>query len=46
MRANKFPEPIRIGPRAVRWRATELTAWLSGRPYSHGDHGDRASKAV
>ena len=37
MRAGKFPLPIRVGPRAVRWRAGELNAWLSGRPYSHGD---------
>ncbi len=37
MRAGKFPRPICIGPRAVRWRAAELEAWLSGRPYSNGD---------
>ena len=44
MRSGKFPEPLRIGPRAVRWRASELDAWLEGRPYSHGEE-PRARKA-
>ena len=47
MRSGEFPLPIRIGQRAVRWHAAELNAWLSGRPYSHGDGIHRASsKAV
>ena len=37
VRSGQFPRPIRIGPRAVRWRAAELEVWLSGRPYSNGD---------
>ena len=44
VRAGKFPAPIAIGPRARRWRAAELEAWLSGRPYSHG--GDKPIPAV
>ena len=42
MREGAFPEPIRIGPRAVRWRLSELDEWLAGRPYSHGDGIRRA----
>ena len=42
MRAGEFPAPIRIGPRAVRWRASELDEWLAGRPRSHGDGIRRA----
>jgi prophage regulatory protein len=42
MRDGAFPEPIRIGPRAVRWRAVELDQWLAARPYSHGDGIRRA----
>lgn len=32
MRTGRFPEPRRIGDRAVRWSSQELEAWLSGRP--------------
>ena len=44
MRAGAFPEPIRIGPRAVRWREDDLVKWLAQRPYSSGDGVHRASK--
>ena len=32
MRTGQFPEPIRIGPRAVRWPESEVEAWLASRP--------------
>ena len=32
MRAGKFPEPLRVGPRAVRWPASEIEEWLAERP--------------
>ncbi len=41
MRAGRFPEPVRIGKRAVRWRVTELDAWALGRPVAHGEIGRR-----
>ena len=41
MRAGQFPEPLRIGPRAVRWPASEIEAWLAERPRATGD-GARA----
>ena len=37
MRCGQFPEPIRIGPRAVRWRASDLETWLASRPYARGE---------
>lgn len=37
MREGSFPEPIRIGERAVRWRASELEAWLDDRPRATGE---------
>ena len=43
MRTGEFPEPIRIGPRAVRWPSTEIETWISKRPRSHGDGIDRAA---
>ena len=43
MRSGQFPEPIRVGPRAVRWPAAEVEAWIRDRPRSHGDGIDRAA---
>ena len=37
MRQGMFPEPIRVGVRAVRWPASEIEAWLSDRPRAAGD---------
>ena len=37
MRAGQFPEPIRVGQRAVRWSESEIEAWLAGRPRATGD---------
>ena len=37
MRAGLFPEPIRIGIRAVRWRSSEINSWLTTRPRATGD---------
>lgn len=37
MREGDFPLPIRIGRQAVRWKLTELDAWISERERSHGD---------
>ena len=32
MQEGWFPLPIRIGPRAVRWKLSEIEAWLATRP--------------
>ena len=37
MRLGKFPLPIRIGERAVRWPASEIQEWLAERPRATGD---------
>ena len=37
MRAGQFPEPLKIGPRAVRWPASEIEAWLAERPRASGE---------
>ena len=36
-RAGFFPEPLKIGPRAVAWRASEIEEWLAARPRATGD---------
>ena len=37
MRAGRFPLPIKVGPRAVRWPASEIEAWLADRPRATGE---------
>ena len=32
MNTGEFPRPIRIGQRAVRWRESDLKAWIDSRP--------------
>ena len=45
MRCGAFPEPRRIGQRAVRWSEAELTAWLAERPKAKGQGADGAVHA-
>ncbi len=37
MRAGQFPEPVKVGLRAVRWRESDLATWLASCPVSHGE---------
>ena len=30
MRQGGFPEPLKAGPRAVRWRLSEIEEWQTG----------------
>ena len=39
MRAVRFPEPVKIGQRAVRWRVSDLDKWDRNRPVAHGEVG-------
>lgn len=32
VRTGQAPRPLRVGARAVRWRASDLQAWLDGLP--------------
>ena len=32
MKSGEFPLPVRVGATAVRWRASDITAWLESRP--------------
>ena len=40
--AAGFPEPVRLGPRAVRWIEREVDAFLAARPRASGE-GPRAA---
>ena len=37
MRAGQFPQPIKIGPRIVRWPESEIEAYLADRPRATGE---------
>ena len=37
MRSGRFPEPLKVGPRAVRWRESEIEAWMESRPRAAGE---------
>ncbi len=32
MQEGKFPRPLKIGPAAVRWRASDIMVWLESCP--------------
>ena len=36
MDSGNFPHPIRVGPRAVRWRLRDIKEWMSERPLAVG----------
>lgn len=36
MRQGAFPEPLKVGPNAVRWREDEIRAWLDAKPRATG----------
>ena len=31
-REGRFPEALRIGPNSIRWRESDIRAWLANRP--------------
>ena len=37
MQDGGFPRPVKVGPAAVRWRASDITAWLESRPVAKGE---------
>ena len=32
MQESEFPRPVRVGPSAVRWKSSDITAWIESRP--------------
>ena len=36
MRRGEFPEPIRVSQKTVRWKLTEVEAWISSRTRARG----------
>ena len=38
MQESDFPRPLRIGPGAVRWKASDIIAWIESRPVARGEY--------
>ena len=36
--ANEFPEPVKLGKRAVGWREADVHAWMDNLATSKGGH--------
>lgn len=41
MGAGRIPRPVRIGAKAVRWRESEINAWIAGLPLAETGMGGR-----
>ena len=41
MRSGQFPLPLKVGVKAIRWRAVEIDEWLASRPRATGDLGKK-----
>ena len=37
MQNGEFPRPVKIGPTAVRWRASDIRAWVESRAVARGE---------
>ena len=43
MNQGRFPRSVVVGPRCVRWRESEVRAWLESLPETTGDGIRRSS---
>jgi prophage regulatory protein len=39
MTAGTFPRPVRVSPRSVRWKLSDLRTWLETREHTTGGNG-------
>ena len=38
VKAGTFPRPVKLGERAVGWKADEVLAWIESRPRTTSEH--------
>ncbi|WP_080421356.1 helix-turn-helix transcriptional regulator [Burkholderia ubonensis] len=43
VRRGLAPAPVKLGPRAVGWRAADIEAWLASRQSARNDSGAEAA---
>ena len=39
MRSGRIPLPVRVSATAVRWKASDITAWIQSRPVATNELG-------
>lgn len=37
MSRKEFPRPVKIGPRAVAWKSSDIDAWIASLPATHAE---------
>ena len=37
MQEEAFPRPVRVGPGAVRWKLSDISAWIESRPVARSE---------
>ena len=42
MREGKFPEPLKVSVKAVRWPESEIEDWMAKNPRAKGEGGKAA----
>ncbi len=40
---GEFPRPVRVGSTAVRWKTSDITAWIESRPVATSELGSTNS---
>ena len=43
MRKGRFPLPVKVSATAVRWKESDITAWIESRPVATSDFGSTAA---
>ena len=43
MQEGDFPRPVKVGSTAVRWKESDIAAWIESRPVATGELGSNAA---
>ena len=43
MQVDEFPRPVKVGSAAVRWKESDIAAWIESRPVATSELGSNAA---
>ena len=43
MHKGEFPRPVKVGSTAVRWKESDIAAWIESRPVATSELGSNAA---
>ena len=46
MQEGGFPRPVKVGPAAVRWKTSDITAWIESRPVAIGEFSQPSVRQI